>query len=163
VVDFNRNYSLERIKICNTKELINDYHLDESKLSEDFKMREKTITLQFNSKKFRTDPYAGFLCGFKNLLCFDNDGRLKNNIVMIPTGIKYSDVERSSFSDLYEDLKYCPIVNKDNLEKNDASEIVKHLEKGCIYTLSKHQRIFGTVADLIIFDDRIYYNKNYGY
>ncbi len=159
-------YSLARIAVMDTAAAISKFKLDETVLPKTFKHNKKTVILAYASVGFRTDPYAGFLCGFKNLLCLNNDGQLKNNLLLVPIGIKYSLVSKSktgrpTFTDLQENLLECPIDKHTNFERVGIDASIKHVEKGCIYARSKHQRIFGTVADAIIFEDYIYYNKNY--
>jgi hypothetical protein len=166
-VEIGKFYKLSRIKIQNTEDIIEQYKLDKNKLPKGFISKNKTVIMEYFSKGFRTDPYAGFLCGFKNLLCINNDGVIKNNLILLPRGIRYVDVSKtrrgkSCFIDMHENLNECPIDNNDKLQKFDLDKIIKHVNSGCIYSKSKHQRIFGTVPDIILFEDYKYYNNNYG-
>ena len=89
----------------------------------------------------------------------------KLNFIHVPKGIKYSDVSKKTkrkfpcFSKIRDDLENCPIHTQNNIKRNTIEKIKDHLDE-CVYTKSKQQRIFGTIPDLIIFDDNIYYNKN---
>lgn len=169
IKDFPEVYkSLIRAKIVNTKLFIKKYNLDESKLPSGFNKRENTILFEYNSKTFRTDPYAGFLCGVFNLFCVNNSGEKVHNIVLIPHGIKYSLISggtrtNPTFQETYEDFNKCPMHSFENLEKFGLKGLIKHVHEKCTYTLSKQQRIFGTIPDLIIFEDKVQYNKNNGY
>lgn len=160
--------SLVRAKLVNTNLLINEYFLDKTQLSDDFKKKENTIIFQYNSKKFRTDPYAGFLCGVLNLFCINNQGKKIHNLVLIPNGIKYSLISSSkknnpTFKEISEDFNKCSVHSSKNLKKFGLTNLIDHVHKGCTYTYSKQQRIFGVLPDIIIFVDKILYNKNHGY
>jgi hypothetical protein len=160
--------SLIRAKIVNTKLFIEKSQLNKKELPEGFLGRESTVLFEYKSKTFRTDPYAGFLCGVFNMFCMDNKGEKMHNLVHIPHGIKYSLVshstkKRPTFSEMSEDFNQCPMHSSPNLEKLGLENLIKHVHSKCTYTFSKQQRIFGTLPDIIIFDDKILYNQNHGY
>ena len=162
---FQEYYNLERVHIVSTKEAIKTYNLDTSKLSDEFMKRDQSLIFEYKSKKFRTDPYCGFVCGFTNLFCLDKDNKKRINFIHVPTGIKFKDVSKKTkktfpcFSKIDDPLDKCPIHSQENIKSKSIKEIKDHLEK-CIYTKSKQQRIFGTVPDIIIFEDMVYYNEN---
>lgn len=160
------NYNLDRLSIVETNEIISRFGLVRNNLSNNFLKRKHSAIFSYNSKTFRTDPYCGFICGFKNLFCLNNNGEKVLNLILIPNGIKYSDISQKQknkypcFEDTYEDLNTCPAYSESNLIKYGIDTLIKHLESGCIFSRSKQQRIFGTIPDLVIFDDHIYYNRN---
>lgn len=157
-------YNLERVEMIDTKNAISMLNLKEKDLNKNFMKRNKTLLFTYNSKKFRTDPYCGFVCGFSNLFCKNNEGKKVNNFILIPKGIEFSKVSKiktsrgACFEDFQEDLDKCPIHSLKDIEKN--SEKVKGHLKKCVYSKSKQQRIFGTIPDVIVFEDFIYNNQN---
>lgn len=155
---------LTRATVEDTEAFMTKYKIDAFKAPGNFTKLEKTIVFSYKSRDFRTDPYTGFLCGVKNMFVYDNNGKKRANLVLIPEGISYSKISRTpqkGFHDIPEDLRKCPLRSQKNLAKVSFDEVVDHINSGCIYTLSKQQRIFGTVADMIIFDDYIYYNQHH--
>lgn len=169
IKDFPQVYkSLIRAKIVNTALLIKQSKLDKSQLPDNFEKRENTVIFGYNSKTFRTDPYTGFLCGVFNLFCMNGQGKKVHNLVLVPHGIKYSSISASTrgssaFKEMSEDFTKCPMHSAKNLQKIGLKSLIKHVHEKCTYTLSKQQRIFGTLPDVIIFDDKIWYNENNGY
>lgn len=137
-----------------TNEVIEKYNLDISKLSFDFKENEKTLIFKPNglkckSSKFRTDPYAGMLCAFDIMFCRDELFRRNVNLVLIAQNVKMNEL---NFIEESHELRECPFIDH---KKELSSE---HLET-CCFTQAKYRRIYGEVADVIIFDDQIYYNR----
>jgi len=152
-----------------TKKIIKEYNLDVTKLPKYFINNEKTLIFEPTglappSSYFRTDPYAGMLCAFDNLFCRDKDGKRVVNLIL-----KARDVEMSKLltSDTFVDTNghvrtQCPFLNFSIVDKLGNKEFELHLKFGkCPYVSSKQQRIYGEVADVIIFEDSIYYgDKN---
>lgn len=169
IKDFPTVYkSLIRAKIVNTALFVKQFKLDKRQLPNNFEQRKDTVVFEYNSKTFRTDPYAGFLCGVFNLFCMNNSGEKVHNLVLIPHGIKYSLVssgtkKNPTFKEIAEDFSKCPMHSFQNLQKYGLKNLIDHVHNSCTYTLSKQQRIFGILPDIIIFKDKIIYNKNYGY
>lgn len=153
------NYSLSRVNIMTTKDAIDKFKLDKSKLSKEFLKTPKAVIFSYKSQKFRTDPYCGFVCGFKNLFCLNAEGKRKLNLIHVPSGIKYTDISgKDVFKEYKEDVIKCPLFNNFNFNKFKLNDIKRHLKEGCIYTLSKQQRIFATVSDVVVFEDKNYFN-----
>lgn len=147
-------YKLARVYIIKTEKVIKDFKLNTNNLTKEFLKLKYSLIFEYASKKFRTDPYSGFVCGYDNLFCRNDNNVKVLNLILKPTGTKYS-----VFDDYSEDLKSCPIHSLSNFEKYKLEEIINHY-KNCIYTRSKQKRIFGTIPDIIIFDDKVYYNNN---
>lgn len=139
--------------VCNTVDLINEFGLNRSKLSPEFLTNEKTLVfapngLKCSSSKFRTDPYAGMLCAFDIMFCRDNNFCRNMNLVLIAKNVKKSEI---NFTSVIHNNNECPFINTNlPLDKN-------HLNS-CCFTQAKYRRIYGEVADIIIFDDEIFYN-----
>lgn len=169
IQEFKNAYkSLVRASIANTAVLIKKLGLDRKQLPSLFEQRENTVVFEYKSQKLRTDPYAGFLCGVFNLFCMNDAGEKIHNLVHIPHGISFSLVSASKrgnpiFQELAEDFMTCPIHSQANADRFGLDSLIKHAQEKCTYTLSKQQRIFGTLPDVAVFRDRIWYNKNNGY
>jgi len=160
--------SLIRAKIENTTSFIKRLGLDSKQLPPLFEQRESTVIFEYRSKKLRTDPYAGFLCGIFNLFCMNDVGKKVYNLVHIPHGISYSSISAKkkgnpTFQNMSEDFTKCPVHSQMNTDLLGLDELIKHVHEKCTYTLSKQQRIFGTLPDVTVFSDIIWYNKNNGY
>lgn len=155
-------YKLTTIRIVNTQEALKEFKLDLKRLPEYFQKNEKTLIfepegLNAPATPFRTDPYAGMLCAFDNLFCRDKNGDRVLNLIFRAKNIKYEVSEnRNIFVDLEHNKTTCPFLKK------VAREVaIKHLkENQCPFTMAKQQRIYGEVADVIVFDDYKYYQKN---
>lgn len=153
-------YKLETINIIPTKDIITKFKLDKKKLPSLFMKREFSLLfapkgLHAPSTPFRTDPYAGMLCAFDNLFCRDENGLRTVNLVLRAENIKYYE---TSFEEIKHDKNGCPFLIENLSQKEDINKIKKHLDN-CPYTKSKQQRIYGMVADIIIFDDKIVYQE----
>lgn len=140
--------------IYNTKDIIKKYSLDIPKLTERFKNNKLTLVFKPNglrcaNSKFRTDPYAGMLCAFDIMFCRDMEFKRNINLLLIAKNVKMDEI---NFIESSHNLEECPFVDyKLKITK-------KHLEK-CTFTQAKYRRIYGEVADIIIFDDKIFYNR----
>jgi len=162
VSKFNSYYDLDRVKIIKTSEAVSLFQLDKRKLNPLFLLREKSVIFEYDSQEFRTDPYCGYVCAYTNLFCIDDTGIKTLNLIHVPRGIKFQEVSKQTkkkdpcFTQFYDDLNKCPIHSLQTFNKTRFNEVKDHL-KECIYTKSKQQRIFGTVPDIIVFDDMIYY------
>lgn len=93
---FKEYYNLERVKIISTEEAIKKYNINLNKVNKEFIKRDKSLIFEYSSKKFRTDPYCGFVCGFTNLFCIDNHNKKRLNFIHIPKGITFKDVSKKS-------------------------------------------------------------------
>lgn len=157
-------YKLETIRIIPTKDVIDEFDLDNNKLCPTF--MENTLTLIFEPKglhapstPFRTDPYAGMLCAFDNLFCRGENNKRTINLILKAENINYSE---TSFKEITHDKKRCPFLISGISQTLSKKELENHLDN-CPFTQSKQQRIYGDVADIIVFDDKIYYGeKNNG-
>jgi hypothetical protein len=158
ISNFKSYYELERVNIMETKEVIKRFKLDQRNLPKGFIGKEKSLIFEYNSEKFRTDPYCGFICGYKNLFCINEENKKEINLIHIPKGINYKDINDGFDLDM-ENLSKCPIDSLNKINLNDVDAIKKHM-KDCVYTKSKQKRIFGTIPDVIIFDDMVFYIKN---
>lgn len=139
--------------MANTNDVINEFKLDKNKLSETFLQNEKTLVfspegLKCKNSKFRTDPYAGMLCAFDIMFCRDNEFKRKTNLLLIAKNVKISEIV---FTEKIHNNIECPFLNV------DIDLLREHLDE-CCFTQAKYRRIYGEVADIIIFDDKIYYN-----
>ena len=139
--------------VYNTKDVIKTFNLDRSKLSTRFLSNTKTLVfspngLKCSNSKFRTDPYAGMLCAFDIMFCRDLQFKRKTNLLLIAKNVNKSEI---NFTNESHDIGNCPFINTN---KPLAQE---HL-KTCCFTQPKYRRIYGEVADVIVFDDDIFYN-----
>ena len=150
-------YKQQRAELILTSEAIRKFKLDINKLDNSFINNHFTLIYKYNSKTFRTDPYCGYVCAYEILFCRNENNTKKNNLIMIPENIVYNN---SGLVNKNESLEECPIHSSDNFKKFSFSEIKKHIDDKCVYTLSKQERIFGTIPDIILFQDFILYNKN---
>lgn len=139
--------------VSDTDSVIKEFNLDKSKLSSKFLSNKKTLVfapngLKCSKSKFRTDPYAGMLCAFDIMFCRDREFKRNINLLLIAKNVKKSEIQ---FGDNVHENKRCPFINQNiKLER-------EHL-LSCSFTQAKYRRIYGEVADVIIFDDTIYYN-----
>tara|TARA_X000000368_G_scaffold222645_2_gene175765 strand:- start:2701 stop:3900 length:1200 start_codon:yes stop_codon:yes gene_type:complete len=165
ILNFKSYYNLSRVNIISTNQVIRDFKLDPSKLSNEFLSRKKSLIFKYSSKQFRTDPYCGFIAGFENLFCKDYSNIKQINLIHYPKGIKYLEVSKvkrgkdPTFKEINEDLNNCPLHSVSKMDKESFSNIKQHIKK-CVYTKSKQQRIFGTISDIVVFDDFIFYNND---
>ena len=104
--------------------------------------------LKCNSSPFRTDPYAGMLCAFDNLFCRNTNKSREINLILIAQNVSISMYRNLNQHHDYGD---CPFLTGKH-PKNSA-----HFES-CTFTLPKYVRIYGEVADMIVFDDGIFYS-----
>ena len=108
------------------------------------------------SSYFRTDPYAGMLASYDNLVCRDNTGKRTHNLIFIAEKIIVKKLrDRGTFIDT-KGHKYaeCPFENFQIATKLTSGQIKEHIEKkNCPFTSSKQQRIYTEIAELIVFDD----------
>lgn len=118
-------------------------------IKKDGKIDEEDYIKIYKNSKFRTDPYAGMLCAFDIMFCRDSSFNRNVNLLLVAKNVK---MEELNFIDNMHDLNECPFINyKLKIDK-------EHLEN-CSFTQAKYRRIYGEVADIIIFDDRVYYNE----
>jgi len=151
--------------IFKTEDAISKYNLDTSKMSKSFISRDKTLIFEPTglsppTSYFRTDPYAGMQCAFDNLFCRDTNGNKNVNILLRAKNVELSKLITSgTFIDMHaHDIDNCPFNDLSTSQRLNIDEIASHLNSGnCPYTSSKQQRIYGQVADIIVFDDAIYY------
>lgn len=155
-------YKLETIQIMPTQKVIAEYTLDRERLSSRFRVNELSLIfepggLKAPSSPFRTDPYAGMLCAFDNLFCRDINGQRIINLILRAKNIEYATSEsKNIFMDFKHDQDKCPFLKKVSQDIAQA-----HIRKDeCPFTRTKQQRIYGDVADIIIFEDSIYYNDS---
>ncbi len=107
------------------------------------------------SSYFRTDPYAGMLCAFDNMFCRDhNTGNRKCGLALVAKCVSLDILQsRGMFFNIQDhDEKSCPFESF----RSSKKYIMEHINRGCPYTGSKQQRIYGQIADLIVFDDGAY-------
>ena len=139
--------------VYDTGFVIKAFGLDKNKLKNSFLSNRNTLIFAPNglrcaNSKFRTDPYAGMLCAFDIMFCRDSQFKRKTNLLLVAKNVKMSDI---SFSCVPHNSKDCPFINTNkSLDEN-------HL-KICCFTQAKYRRIYGGVADVVVFDDGIYYN-----
>ena len=154
-------YKLTTIRVEKTDAVIKEFKLDTKRLPARFLKNDETLIfepdgLHAPSTPFRTDPYAGMLCAFDNLFCREENGDRVLNLVLRAKNIKYAVSENQNiFIDIEHDKSTCPFLKK--VQKDIGSE---HLRANqCPFTMTKQRRIYGEVADVIIFDDYAYYQK----
>ncbi len=140
--------------VLDTDRVIDEFKLDKNKLSTSFLTNKKTLVfapngLKCQNSKFRTDPYAGMLCAFDIMFCRDENFKRTVNLLLIAKNVKKSQIR---FEDNAHISKQCPFINQDM--KLDEKHLIS-----CCFTQAKYRRIYGEVADVIIFDDEIYYNR----
>ena len=148
-----------------TQKVISDYKLNANKLPKSFIVNHKTLVFEPTglappSSYFRTDPYAGMLCAFDILFCSDKNGRRVVNLILKARDVELCRLlESGTFIDKRgHDLTGCPFSDFSVVRKLGIKEIDRHLKSGsCPYTSSKQQRIYGEVADIIVFEDSVYY------
>ncbi|ODS40368.1 MAG: hypothetical protein A7315_08805 [Candidatus Altiarchaeales archaeon WOR_SM1_79] len=153
-------YKLKTIRIIPTIDVINEFKLDKKRLNKNFMKNGLTLIfeplgLHAPSTPFRTDPYAGMLCAFDNLFCRTEDDKREINLILRAENIEY---KKTSFREIKHKKDKCPFINIGITQKLSIDQLNKHLDN-CPFTFSKQQRIYGEVADVIVFDDQIYYNK----
>lgn len=156
-------YKLETIEIIDTYTIIKRFKLKEQKLPSDFSKNKKTLVFEPGGLKapttpFRTDPYAGMLCAFDNLFCRNKNGKRVVNLVFRARNIKYHMKNKKKvFTELHHNVKNCPFVSLEQCTKLTLQDAKQHIKQNqCPFTKSKQQRIYGDVADIIIFDDYVY-------
>jgi hypothetical protein len=137
-----------------TELVIKKMNIKNSKIINLLKSRPETLVfcpkgLNSKNSKFRTDPYAGMICAFDVMFCRDENFQKKANIIFVATDVNKNEV---NFISNNHDNKNCPFINTEV----DIDE--KHLEL-CNYTQPKYRRIYGDLADLIIFKDDIYFSN----
>jgi len=108
------------------------------------------------SSKFRTDPYAGMLCAFDVLFCRAESGNRVKNLALLARGVSATDAQGFAI-DVDKDASHvsspCPFRDPTLAARMTAEQIGDHISEWCPYTSSKQRRIYGQVADIIIFDD----------
>lgn len=154
-------YKLTTIRVEKTETVIKEFKLDTKQLPTHFLKNDETLIFEPEGlhaplTPFRTDPYAGMLCAFDNLFCREENGDRVLNLVLRAKNIKYAVSENQNiFVDIEHDKSTCPFLKK--VQKNIGSEHLKANQ--CPFTMTKQQRIYGEVADVIVFDDYVYYQK----
>ena len=109
------------------------------------------------SSYFRTDPYAGMLASYDNLVCRDDTGKRTHNLIFQAKNITIAKlIDRGTFIvTKNHDYAECPFENFTTAENLTYNEIITHIQQNnCPFTSSKQQRIYTEIADLIIFDDK---------
>lgn len=154
-------YKLKTIKIIKTEDAIKIFGLDKIKLKDRFIKNELTFIfepkgLHAPSSPFRIDPYAGMLCAFDNFFCRGNDGKRTINLILRAKNINHYD---TSFKEIQHVKEKCPFLIGGISNTLSVEELENHLDN-CLFTKSKQQRIYGEVADIIVFDDKIYYGES---
>jgi hypothetical protein len=158
------NYTTIR-GIVSTQQAITQYGLDKSKLPTKFLSNKDTLIFEPTglsppSSYFRTDPYAGMMCAFDNLFCRDNSGKRIVNIILRAKDVKLSKlVSKGTFIQKRgHNENNCPFGDLATVMKMSKKEIQDHIKSSnCPFTSSKQQRVYGEVADVIVFDDSVYY------
>ena len=143
---------------CKTEEMLNENNIRQESL--DLKLFSESLVFEPNglsppSSYFRTDPYAGMLCAFDNMFCRDHDtGKRKHNLVLRAKNVKLEKLlQKGTFFNYSDhDAESCPFESFCDSREN----MMNHIKQGCPYTGSKQQRIYGQIADSIIFDDENY-------
>lgn len=141
--------------IVSTDEVISRLNLSENDLGEDFLSRQESIIFAPNglvcaNSDMRTDPYAGMLCAFDILFARDVNGNRFRNLVLLAQDVNTNSI---NFPALEHDSAVCPFCNSTPL-------VERHLQC-CPFTQSKYRRIYGEIADLIKFDNTIFYRGRF--
>ena len=131
----------------NTAEYMEKNNIDPAQVN--FDICEKSVIfgptgLSPNSGYFRTDPYAGMLCAFENILCKNTeDGSKIHNIVLRAKNVELAKLfDKGTFSTYVEhDESKCPFEHF----FHNIESFKKHIEDGCTYMNSKQQRIYGQI------------------
>jgi len=152
-------YNLGTITVISTEELVKEYKLDKTKLNTSFFSNEKTLIfssdgLNCRSTYFRVDPYAGMFSAFDNLFCRDSQGNRKINLVLKAKDIEFS---KANFVLGQHDKSKCPFLSLELYNTLTKNQMDSHLDS-CPFVGAKQQRIYGQLADVIIFDDEIFYH-----
>lgn len=140
--------------VFKTEDIIKRFNLDSTQLSPRFLCNKQTLVfapngLSCKSSPFRTDPYAGMLCAFDIMFCRNLNFERHINLLFIAKNVKISEIH---FCEGVHDSSNCPFLN------NSVSLDDKHLDS-CCFTQAKYRRIYGEISDVIIFDDKIFYNN----
>ena len=151
--------------IFSTSKAISEYKLDVNRLTTSFITNKETLVFEPTglappTSYFRTDPYAGMLCAFDYLFCRDRNAKRVVNLILKASDVELSKLlESGTFIDKGgHNLVECPFSDFSVIKKLEKKDIERHLKSGsCPYTSSKQQRIYGEVADIIIFEDTVYY------
>lgn len=139
--------------IVNTNEIIEQLKLDKTSLPESFLSTQETVWfapsgLVDSNSAIRTDPYGGMLCAFDILFARDEYGNKIRNIVFDATEV---DINSIDFKVLGHEYDNCPFDKGSDFSFN-------HLEH-CPYTQPKYRRIYGEIADIVLFNNK-YYQKD---
>lgn len=154
-------YKLTTLRLEKTSDVISEFDMDTSDLNSQFLENEKTVVfepdgLSSPSSYFRTDPYAGMLCAFDNLICRNDKGQRNINLVLRATNVEY---KRTNFQKFNHNKENCPFINEHIAKKMRIKELDEHLND-CMFTSSKQQRIYSNVADIIVFDDHLFVGES---
>lgn len=147
--------SFETIEgLMETSVFLKKYNIDPHKMTKEFLENEYTLVFKPNglvcsSSAFRTDPYAGMLCAFDIFFCRDINFNRINNLVLIAKDVNLDKVD---YIQNNHDDSTCCFMNSTILLS------LTHL-KTCSYTQPKYRRIYGEIADLVIFDGNIIMRK----
>jgi len=148
-----------------TEKVTSQYKLDVEKLSPNFLTNEETLVFEPTglappSSYFRTDPYAGMLCAFDNMFCREEKGERSTNLLLRARDVRLSLLrEKGMFvNKTAHKREQCPFGGLSKVKAMSRDEIAEHLVNGaCPFVSSKKQRTYGEVADVIVFDDSVYY------
>lgn len=145
------SYKLTTGKSLTTKELLKKFEKSiDSVLGQQLLERHESYLFSPNGLKreFRTDPYAGMTCAFDILFCRDETGLRKRNLILHANQVTSKDKKGPTLIKDTHNEEKCPFVNPMTLKI--ANE---HFLAFCPYTERKQQRIYGTVPDLVIYED----------
>lgn len=106
------------------------------------------------SSYFRTDPYAGMLCAFDNMFCRDDSGQRSRSIIFVAGDVSLAELRRRGTFEGGQTHDATPCPFEEALAS--SSSAISHARSGCPFTGSKQQKIYGTVPDMVVFDDTRY-------
>ncbi len=111
--------------------------------------------LNSGSSGFRTDPYAGKTCAFDVLFCRGEQGIREKNLVLRANGVAAFTNNSPTLPTNEHDESTCPFIAATNI-----ASALQHFSGFCIFTERKQTRVYGTVPDLVVYDDGELYAKN---
>lgn len=134
-----------------TKELLRKFEKSiDSVLGQQLLERQESYLFSPNglNREFRTDPYAGMTCAFDILFCRDTAGVRKKNLILQANKVTSKSKTGPTLIKEPHEEENCPFINPETIEV--ANE---HFVGFCPFTERKQQRIYGTVPDLVIYED----------
>lgn len=108
--------------------------------------------LKSAGSNFRTDPYAGKLCSFDLLFCRDESGDRVVNLVLQANRVPSKQSGKDTLTARQHEEESCPFISYVGRQQAE-----RHFADFCPYTMSKQQRIYGEIPDLVVFDDEVTY------